>query len=188
MPAEGSTAKIFQEILRGYFLDGRKLRLKYIDAPFNIRNDKAGMDWVPKLDKKLEGSKGCVLLSNGRPTWVAMVTLACRAHGTRLMIFVLTHSNDDTGNLMLSPKPGRYAGSMEEVCGVLHCDLRPLRPSKKWFDAVFTPTLRSLITQCDTTVAFLSCGALVRTRDTLQSLVDHTTRYVGCNFMAAHSL
>ncbi|OJT06040.1 hypothetical protein TRAPUB_3108 [Trametes pubescens] len=136
MPSEGSTAKIFHETLCGYFLGGRKSQLKYIDAAFNVRNDKAAKEWASKLDKKLEAVE--------------------RMRNARVMIFVLTHSNDDTGNLMLSPNPVRFAGSMKE-----------------WFDGVFTPKLRSIVMERDTTVAFLSCGALVRTQDTLQGLVDH---------------
>ncbi len=184
MPSEGSTAKIFHETLRGYFLGGRKSQLKYIDAAFNVRNDKAAKEWASKLDKKLEAVERCVPLSNGRPMRVEIVTSACRMRNARVMIFVLTHSNDDTGNLMLSPNPVRFAGSMKEVRGVPRCDLRALRLLNKWFDGVFTPKLRSIVMERDTTVAFLSCGALVRTQDTLQGLVDHAKLYVDCNFMA----
>lgn len=94
----------------------------------------------------------------------------------RIMIFVLTHSDDDSGNLQLSPQ--RFASSVSQVREMSTSDMPALILFDQWVQTIFSPKLQSMISRCDTTVAFLACGALVRTPDTFRDLVHNAERYV----------
>ncbi|KAI1782229.1 hypothetical protein LXA43DRAFT_1069112 [Ganoderma leucocontextum] len=144
---KASPAMFMYNYLVPWFDGAATTSLRYIDIPFDIADVEDANQYQDKWDE--------VLTSLGQVT------------NARLMLFVYTHSHNETGDLFYAPKG--CSTSIEE-----------------WWGALIPPQLKALATTTgnDLTIAMLACGALIRNEKTRRAISEAATK-IGAKRMFA---
>ncbi|RPD52090.1 hypothetical protein L227DRAFT_618104 [Lentinus tigrinus ALCF2SS1-6] len=132
----GSPARAMHSVLLGYYCSTRPDDLVYIDAPYAITNTQAADLFRAGLETRLQ--------------------VLDKLPGARVFIFVLTHSEESSGDLFWDS--GLSSDSLND-----------------WWKRMIPDKLMMAGAKHDVTVALLSCGSLVEIstqRETLKMLAQ----------------